>query len=64
MGFAGQRGQRRRGFGEAGTDEGLCGAGLTARIGVAGVGSGDGVAEVPQTTQVKVVCRIQWVLTC
>jgi hypothetical protein len=49
MGLAGQRGQRSGDFGEAGTDVGRDGAGLAAAVGVAGVGAGDGAAEIPLT---------------
>jgi hypothetical protein len=49
VGLAGQRGQRGGGLRQAGAYIGRGGAGLAAAVGVAGVGAGDGVPEVPLT---------------
>jgi hypothetical protein len=64
MGFASQNRKRRGDLGDRGAHVRRCGAALVPGVvGVAGVGVGDGEAEVA-FTQVKVVCRIQWVLIC
>ena len=47
VGLAGQRGHCSGHFGEAGTDIGRRGADLAAAVGVAGVGAGDGIPEIP-----------------
>jgi hypothetical protein len=55
VGLAGQRGQRGGDFNEAGAHVGRSGAGLAAAVGVAGVGAGDGVPEVPFDVTVSAV---------
>ena len=49
MRLARQRGQRGGDLGEAGAYVGRRGASLAAAVGVAGVGAGDGVPEIPLT---------------
>ena len=60
MGLAGQRGQRGRDFGEAGADVGRGGAGLAAAVGVAGVGAGDRVSEIPLTGKERITNRVEY----
>jgi hypothetical protein len=59
--LAGQRGQGGGDFGEAGADIGRGGAGLAAAVGVSGVGTGDGVAEIPLTAGQMGVPSVTWV---
>jgi hypothetical protein len=60
MRLAGQRGQGGGNFGEAGVHIGSGGAGLAAAVGVAGVGAGDRVAEVPLTGRERITNRVEY----
>jgi hypothetical protein len=49
VGLTGQRGQGGGDLGETGADIGRRGADITAAVGMAGVGAGDAVSEIPLT---------------